>query len=60
MSRRKTHEEFLEELNNINPNIEILEKYKGSNIKLLCKCKIDKYEWYATPHKSYSFKTRMS
>lgn len=49
MSKRKTHEDFLKELNNINPNIEILEKYKGANIKLLCKCKIDEYEWRAKP-----------
>ena len=37
------------ELNNINSNIEIIEEYKNANTKLLCKCKIDGYEWYSKP-----------
>ena len=47
--KRKTHQEFIYELNNINSNIEIIEEYKNANTKLLCKCKIDGYEWYSKP-----------
>lgn len=41
MSKKKTHEEFVKELKNINPNIEVIGKYIGSreNIKVKClKC----------------------
>lgn len=51
--KNRTHEQFMEkfyEKNSNAENIEILEEYKGSNIKIKCKCKIDKYEWYVTPH----------
>lgn len=47
--RKKTHDEFLNELSNINPQIEILTKYTGAKNKLLCNCKIDNHQWYATP-----------
>jgi len=38
MSKKKTHEEFVKELKNINPNIEVIGKYVGSidNIKVKC------------------------
>lgn len=52
-NKRKTHKQFIKEFyekNSNAENIEILEEYKGSNIKIKCKCKIDKYEWYVTPH----------
>lgn len=49
MRLRKTHEEFISQLININPNIEVIEKYTGVKNKLKCKCLIDKYEWYVTP-----------
>lgn len=49
MARRKTHEEFLEELNKINPNIEALEKYQGQKIKIKCRCKVCGREWEAFP-----------
>ena len=31
MAKRKTHEEFIEEMKIVNPNIEILGKYKNLN-----------------------------
>lgn len=45
----KTNEEFLKQLNNINPNIEILSMYKGNRKHVLCRCKIDHYQWENTP-----------
>lgn len=46
----KSHEQFVKEMNEINSNILILEKYINSETKLLCKCKIDGNVWYAKPH----------
>lgn len=48
-SRRKTHDEFIAELNNINSNIEILSTYKSYHEKVQCKCKVDDFVWFATP-----------
>lgn len=50
MPKRKTHEEFIEEMKIVNPNIEILGKYVNNKVKILCKCKIDKYEWESKPN----------
>lgn len=49
MSKKKTHEEYVAELSIKNPNIEVIEKYKGANIAILHRCKIDGYEWLAKP-----------
>ena len=48
---RKTNEEFITQLYKLNPNIEILSTYINNYEKVLCRCKIDKYEWYASPNK---------
>lgn len=50
MPRRKTNEEFLEQLNIINNNVEVLTPYISNKDKVLCKCKIDGNEWYITPN----------
>lgn len=50
MPRKKTNEEFIEELKLKNPTIIVLDTYKKSSIKVHCKCLIDGYEWYATPN----------
>ena len=47
---RKTHEQFIQELYEVNPDIEVLENYQGSMIKIECKCKLDGYIWEATPN----------
>ena len=47
-----THEEFMEKFyikNENAENIEILGEYKGSKIKIKCRCKIDGYEWESKP-----------
>lgn len=48
--KKKTHEEYIEELAEINPNIEVIGKYININTKILHKCKIDGYEWDITPY----------
>ena len=47
--RTKTNEQYLLELQQANPNIEPLEEYKGANTLIKHRCKIDNYEWFATP-----------
>ena len=44
-----THEEFKQELKDINEDIEILGEYVNNRTKIKCKCRIDSYEWEATP-----------
>lgn len=48
--KRKSHIQFIKELNDVNPNIEVLEEYTTSNTPIQCKCKIDNYVWSAKPH----------
>ena len=55
--KKKTHEEFVEQLNKIHgENVYIpLEKYKGANTKILVKHNCEKcnyHEWEITPHNS--------
>lgn len=45
-----THEEFILRINDMNPNIEILDKYINNHTKIKCRCKIDKHEWHVTPN----------
>lgn len=47
---KKTHEQFIQELQDINSNITILGEYINYETKLLCRCDICGHEWYATPH----------
>lgn len=46
---KRTHEEYIKQVTNVNPNIEVIEEYKGANPSILHKCKIDGYEWRTTP-----------
>lgn len=50
--KKKTHEEYVEELNVKNPTVEVIGKYVGSRMKIKHKCLIANcgYEWTATPH----------
>ena len=45
----KTHEQYVNELKEANPNIFVIEKYNGANTSILHKCLIDGCEWMATP-----------
>ena len=49
MSRKKTHEEYVAEVAEINPNIEVIGHYNGNKIKILHRCKIDEHEWLVYP-----------
>lgn len=49
MGKSKTHEEFIKELNLINPNILILDMYVKAKIKVKCQCLICNNKWDATP-----------
>lgn len=49
-AKRKSHEQFVMELNNINSNIEVLGEYETNDKPLQCKCKIDGHIWNAKPH----------
>ena len=47
--KKKTHDMFVREVSLVNKDIEIIGEYVGSQVKVLCKCKIDGYEWYSRP-----------
>lgn len=47
--RKKTHQEFVDEISIKNPNIEILSTYVDSRTKITCKCKICEHEWNVLP-----------
>ena len=47
MGKRLTNEEVVQRVYNINPDIQIMDKYINAKTRLKCKCLIDGYEWYA-------------
>ena len=47
--KRKNHYWYISKVYEINPNIEVIEEYRGYHEKILHKCKIDGYEWYVAP-----------
>lgn len=51
MPKKKTHKEYVQELNEVNPNLEVLDTYINNYTKILHKCKIHDYEWYVTPNR---------
>lgn len=46
---RMSFDTFINRLNEINPNIEILSNYVNNSTKIKCRCKIDGNIWYASP-----------
>ena len=42
---RKTTDDIIKEMKEINPDIEIIGEYKGSHKLIACRCKIDGCEW---------------
>lgn len=46
---RKSHEQYTNDLYNINPNIEVIEEYKGADTPILHKCKICHNNWIVRP-----------
>ena len=49
-SQKKEHEQFIADLNQINPYINILGIYSNNRTKIQCECKICKHQWSATPN----------
>ena len=49
MGKRKTHEEFVEEMKVINPDIEIIGEYITNRTPIKCICKKDGHEWSPIP-----------
>lgn len=47
---RKTHEQYVKEVAETNPNIKIIGTYVNIHTNILHRCKIDGYEWYAKPN----------
>lgn len=47
--RKKTTEEFKNQMQVINPNIEIVGEYQGNKVKITCRCKVCNLEWEARP-----------
>ena len=49
-SKRKSHNQFIEELASVNSKIEVLSEYTTTSNKIRCRCSVDNFEWYTTPH----------
>lgn len=49
-NKKRTTEEYKQELANINPDIEVIEEYINSTTPILHKCKIDGHVWCAAPN----------
>lgn len=50
VNRTKSHDKFVEELKQVNPNVEVIGEYVRASDKLKVKCKIDGYEWESSPN----------
>lgn len=48
-AKKKTHEDFVNEMKIVNSNIEIIGIYTDSKTTIKCRCKIDGYEWDGFP-----------
>lgn len=48
--KKKSHIQYVSEVNNINPDIEVVGQYINSQTLILHRCKIDGYEWLAIPN----------
>lgn len=48
-SARRTHNDFVKQLHDKNPNIEVVGKYERNHTKIAIRCKIDGNEWMAEP-----------
>ena len=44
------HVEYVDKVNKLNSNIEVVETYKGALTKILHRCSICGHEWYPTPN----------
>lgn len=49
MARKKTHEEYVAEVAEKNPNVEVVGKYINDSINITHRCKICNHEWGPSP-----------
>ncbi len=47
---KKTHINYVNDIQRINPNIEVIGTYKNAHIAILHRCKLDGNEWMAKPN----------
>lgn len=47
---KRTNEEFIKEIQEINPNIKILSKFENVSTKVKCSCKVCNHIWEITPN----------
>lgn len=50
LNYRKIHQEFVEEMKQINPNVEFLSEYITNDTNIICHCLIDDNIWETKPH----------
>lgn len=53
-NKKKSHSDFLKELNSRNSNIEIKSEYINNSSNISCECKVCGYNWNSTPHRLLS------
>lgn len=46
---RKTHDKYVQDLEKVNPNIEVIEEYCDAETPIRHRCKVDGYVWFARP-----------
>jgi rubrerythrin len=51
MTKRKTHEEFIDEFYNMCQSIDVLGTYKTTDTPIECRCKDCNHVWFPTPNK---------
>ena len=49
-----THEMYVEKVSTLNPTIEIMGKFKGTNKKIDCRCKVCNYSWSTDAQQLYN------
>ena len=54
MPTKRTDEEFRKKIEEINPNIIVMDKYEGRNKKVKCKCSICGTTWFPVPNSLYA------
>ena len=50
---KRTQDNFIEEVSNINPNIKVIGKYINKQTKVLCSCKLCNSQFYITPNRIF-------
>ena len=50
MSKKRTNEEFLNEIKQMNPTYDVLSKYINCDTDVKCHCNIHNIDFYATPY----------